>query len=95
LSSDELVGVIAYNVGNDRQAHGKLREARDAFERATRAFPDLGEAHASLGRTLHLLGDLGAADAAYAAARKAHPALPGLDRNVALLRSERGGGSAP
>lgn len=95
LSSDELLGVVAYNVGNDRQASGRLREARDAFERATLAFPDLAEAHASLGRTLHLLGELGAADAAYAAARRVHPALPGLERNVALLRSERGARSAP
>jgi regulator of sirC expression with transglutaminase-like and TPR domain len=91
LSHDELFGVVAYNVGNDRQAHGRLPEARRAFERATRLFPDLGEAHASLGRTLHLLGALGAADTAYAAARKVNPVLPGLDDNMALLRSEREG----
>jgi hypothetical protein len=91
LSSDELLGVVAYNVGNDRQAHGRLPEARTAFERATRAFPEFGEAHASLGRTLHLLGALDAADAAYARARRVNPALPGLDDNMALLRSEREG----
>jgi tetratricopeptide (TPR) repeat protein len=91
LSHDELLGVVAYNVGNDRQTHGRLSEARSAFERATRLFPDLGEAHASLGRTLHLLGALGAADAAYTAARRVNPALPGLDDNLALLRSERQG----
>jgi tetratricopeptide (TPR) repeat protein len=89
LSNDELLGIIAYNVGNDRQAHGRLPEARSAFERATRAFPELAEAHASLGRTLHLLGALGAADAAYTTARRVNPALPGLDDNLALLRSER------
>jgi regulator of sirC expression with transglutaminase-like and TPR domain len=94
LSEEELLGVIAYNVGNDRQANGRLSEAQSAFERATRAFPELGEAHASLGRTLHLRGALGAADAAYAAARKVHPALPGLDDNIALLRSERQGSRA-
>jgi regulator of sirC expression with transglutaminase-like and TPR domain len=91
LSNDELLGVIAYNIGNDRQAHGKLSQARSAFERATRAFPDLAEAHASLGRTLHLLGALGAADAAYTRAQAVYPALPGLDGNLALLRSERNG----
>lgn len=91
LSNDELLGVIAYNLGNDRQTHGRLSEARSAFERATRAFPDLAEAHASLGRTLHLLGALDAADAAYARARRVSPALPGLDGNIALLQSERSG----
>jgi tetratricopeptide (TPR) repeat protein len=89
LSSGELLGVVAYNVGNERQASGRLTEARSAFERATQAFPDLAEAHASLGRTLHLLGALGPADAAYTTARRLYPALPGLDDNLALLRSER------
>jgi tetratricopeptide (TPR) repeat protein len=91
LSNDELLGVIAYNVGNDRQASGRLSEARSAFERATRAFPDLAEAHASLGRTLHLLGALGGAGAAYGRARRVNPALPGLERNIALLQNERDG----
>jgi hypothetical protein len=91
LSNDELLGVIAYNVGCDRQANRRLPEARSAFERATRDFPDFGEAHASLGRTLHLLGALDAADAAYTAAQRVQPALPGLADNMALLRSERQG----
>lgn len=89
LSQEEVFGVIAYNVGNDRQIAGRLDEARSAFDQAARAFPDLGEAHASLGRTLHLLGALDAADAAYAAARRANPALPGLSGNVELLERER------
>jgi regulator of sirC expression with transglutaminase-like and TPR domain len=89
LSRDEVFGVVAYNVGNQRQASGRLEDARSAFDRATRAFPELAEAHASLGRTLHLLGALAAAEAAYAAARRAHPALPGLEQNVELLRRER------
>jgi tetratricopeptide (TPR) repeat protein len=89
LSWDETLGVVAYNVGNERQSRGRLEEARSAFDRAVRAFPDLAEAHASLGRTLHLLGALGAAEAAYAAARRANPALPGLDQNLDLLARER------
>jgi hypothetical protein len=91
LSEEELFGVIAYNVGVDRQLNGKLPEARSAFERATRAFPELAEAHASLGRALHLLGSLGPASAAYSAAERVNPALPGLAENIALLRSERQG----
>jgi regulator of sirC expression with transglutaminase-like and TPR domain len=89
LSNEELFGVIAYNVGIDRQTNRRLSEARSAFERATRAFPDFAEAHASLGRTLHLLGALDSADAAYAAAQRVNPALPGLADNVVLLRNER------
>jgi regulator of sirC expression with transglutaminase-like and TPR domain len=89
LSPDETLGVVAYNVGNERQARGRLEEARSAFARAAQAFPELAEAHASLGRTQHLLGALAAAEGAYAAARAANPALPGLDQNLELLRRER------
>jgi tetratricopeptide (TPR) repeat protein len=89
LSPAQVVGVVAYDVGNERRRQGRLADARRAFERAVRDFPELAEAHASLGATLQLLGDLDAAAAAYATARRLDAALPGLDRNVELLDAER------
>ena len=55
----------------------------------SRDFPEFAEAQASLGAIHQLLGDLDAADARYAAARRVNPALIGLDRNTALLERER------
>jgi tetratricopeptide (TPR) repeat protein len=90
LSVAEVLGVVEYDVGNERVRAGRLAEARNAYEQATRDFPDLAEAHASLGAVQQLFGDLEQAERSYGAARRANPALPRLDRNVGLLESERG-----
>jgi tetratricopeptide (TPR) repeat protein len=89
LTKTEVRGVVEYDVGNERRRQGRLGEARRAFARAVEHFPDFGEAHASLGSVLHLLGSLEAAKLAYAAARKVNPSLPGLDWNLELLARER------
>jgi tetratricopeptide (TPR) repeat protein len=89
LSPAEVVGVVAYDVGNERRRQGRLADARQAYARAVREFPTLAEAHASLGATLHLLGQLDEAAAAYASAQRLNSTLPGLDRNVELLNAER------
>jgi tetratricopeptide (TPR) repeat protein len=89
LTPDEVLAVVAYDVGNQRRRQNRLPEARRFFSRAVGLFPDFAEAHASLGATLHLLGQLDEADAAYRAARRLAPALPGLDRNIDLLETER------
>ena len=89
LTKTEVRGVVEYDVGNERRRQGRLDEARRAFARAIEHFPDFGEAHASLGSVLHLLGSLEGAELAYAAARKANPRLPGLDWNLELLARER------
>lgn len=89
LSIAEVLGVVEYDVGNERVRAGRLAEARNAYERATRDFPDLAEAHASLGAVQQLFGNLDQAERSYNAARRANPALPRLDRNVLLLESER------
>ncbi len=91
LTSDEVLGVVEYDVGNERRRQGRLAEARRAYEQATLHFADLGEAHASLGSVLHLLGALQAAEAAYQAARRVNPALAGLERNLELLQNEQRG----
>jgi tetratricopeptide (TPR) repeat protein len=88
LTSEEVVGVVAYDVGNERRRQGRLADARRAYERAVRAFPSYAQAHASLGATLQLLGALDDAAAAYAQARRLDPSLPGLDQNLALLEHE-------
>jgi regulator of sirC expression with transglutaminase-like and TPR domain len=89
LTNSEVLGVVAYNVGNERRRQRRLLEARAAFLRATQAFPELSEAHASLGAVEQLLGNLDGAGASYARARAAHPHLPGLEQNLALLEREQ------
>ncbi len=85
----EVLGVVAYDVGNARRKQGRLVEARAAYARAVADFPTFAEAHASLGATLQMLGALDDAAAAYARARALAPNLAGLDGNVALLDAER------
>jgi len=89
LSLSEVRGIVEYDVGNERRRQSRFAEARDAYERSTRDFPDYGEAHASLGAMQQLLGALDEAEASYDAARRASPSLPGLDRNIDLLNRER------
>jgi tetratricopeptide (TPR) repeat protein len=89
LTGSEVIGVVHYDVGNERRRQRRLSEARAAFERATLAFPDLSEAHASLGAVQHLLGNWQAATASYQRARHANPQLPGVTENLVLLEAER------
>ncbi len=90
LSLRETLGVIEYNLGNERRRRLRLADARDAYTRAVRYFPDFAEAHASLGAVLHLLGELEQAASSYRTARDVNPHLPRVDSNLALLESERG-----
>jgi Flp pilus assembly protein TadD len=54
-----------------------------------RAFPELSEAHASLGAVEQLLGNLDGAAVGYRKARAANPNLPGVEHNLALLADEQ------
>jgi regulator of sirC expression with transglutaminase-like and TPR domain len=89
LTRTELLGVLEYNVGNQRRRAGALHEAQRAFERARQHFPDFAEAHASAGAVAHLLGAFDASFDAYRAAQRIDPNLPGLASNLALLEAER------
>lgn len=88
LAEKEVLAVVEYDVGNERRKTGRLSEARRAYTLAGRLFPELAEAHASLGATLHLLGGLDGALESYRAARRENPDLPGVERNIELLREE-------
>ncbi len=90
LTMSETLGVVEYNLGNERRRQLRLSDAREAYERAVRHFPDFAEAHASLGVVLHLVGELDEAAASYHMAREVNPHLPSVDQNSALLESERG-----
>jgi tetratricopeptide (TPR) repeat protein len=90
LSIAETTGVIHYNWGNERRRQLRLNEARHAYALAVRHFPDLAEAHASLGSVLHLMGELEQAARSYQMARQVNPHLPKLDQNLSLLEQERG-----
>jgi tetratricopeptide (TPR) repeat protein len=89
LTTTEVVGVIEYNVGQQSKRLGRLADAGRAYGQASAHFPMFAEAAASLGATLHLLGDLDQAAAAYQAAVKAYPELPGLKENINVLGQER------
>jgi regulator of sirC expression with transglutaminase-like and TPR domain len=91
LSTAEVLGVVDYNLGNERRRQLRLPEARAAFVRATRAFPQLSEAHASLGAVEQLLGNLPGAAESYRRALEANPHLLGVQPNLALLANERSG----
>ena len=88
LGANESLGVIEYDVGKERRRQLRLEEARGAFARSVRLFPQFAEAHASLGATLHLLGRLDDAARSYHAARTLDPLLPGVDWNIELLERE-------
>jgi tetratricopeptide (TPR) repeat protein len=94
LRPAEVLGVVEYNVGNERKRQLRLADARSAFVRAVRGFPQLSEAHASLASVEQLLGNLEAAAASYQRARDTNPHLPGVERNLALLEAELGDRSA-
>jgi regulator of sirC expression with transglutaminase-like and TPR domain len=93
LTTEQVLGVLEYNVGNERRRQRRYVEAEGAYARATRRFPTFAEAHASLGAIQHLFGDLPRAAASYRIARRLNSELPGLDANIAMLDAElRGGG---
>ncbi len=92
LTASEALGGVHYNVGNERRRQRRWSEAEAAFTRAASAFPDLSEAHASLGAVQQLLGRLPAATASYRRAMAVNPHLPGVKENLALLEAERAAG---
>lgn len=88
LSNREVLGVAAFNVGNERRRQQRFELAERAYTRAVLEFPRFAEAHASLGAIQQLLGDTGAATQSYARALKLDPTLPGIEKNLALLSSQ-------
>lgn len=89
LTAEETLGVIEYDVGSQRRRQQRLLEARSAYQRAVRSFPGFAEAHASLGATQQLLGQLDDAEGSYLRARAINPDLAGVAWNRALLERER------
>jgi tetratricopeptide (TPR) repeat protein len=89
LTLAEVLGVVEYDIGDDRRRARRLFEARSAYQHATRDFPTFAEAHASLGQTQHLLGALDAAELSYREAQHLAPDLPGLGANVDVLLAEK------
>jgi regulator of sirC expression with transglutaminase-like and TPR domain len=85
LSELEVLGVAAFNVGNERRRHDQLDLAERAYQEAVAAFPSFAEAHASLGAAQQLLGKPRAAAQSYARALALDPTLPGVGKNLALL----------
>jgi tetratricopeptide (TPR) repeat protein len=88
LTKEQVLGLIEYNVGNERRRQQRYVEAEVAYARATRRFPTFAEAHASLAAMQHLLGKLPSAAAGYRIARQLNPNLSGLDANIAMLDAE-------
>jgi regulator of sirC expression with transglutaminase-like and TPR domain len=91
LSEREVLGVLEYDIGNERRRQQRIAEAKAAYARAAALLPDFAPAHASLGTMQHLLGEHAAARASYEQAQELDPGLRGLDQNVSLLRAEANG----
>ena len=89
LAPNEALGVIEYNLGNERRRQLRIDEARAAYLRSVRLFPGFAEAHASLGACLQLVGELDEAVNSYRRARVHNPHLPGIEQNLALLDQEQ------
>jgi regulator of sirC expression with transglutaminase-like and TPR domain len=85
LAPAEVMAVFDYNLGNQLTAEGRFDEAIAAYDRASVAFPQMGEVPASRGRVWQLIGALDRARQDYQAARAVNPALPGLAQNLALV----------
>jgi hypothetical protein len=88
LSAKEVLGVVEYDIGKERLRQTRWSEARRAFRLSTSLFPQFAESNASLGETAHLLGTFEEARRGYGAAQRENPDLPGLERNLELLRAE-------
>jgi regulator of sirC expression with transglutaminase-like and TPR domain len=88
LTPIEVAAVLRFNLANELREQGRHPEALAKYRRAAADFPGFAEAHASIGLTYHLLGRLDEARRAYQTARRLHPSLPGLDKNLALLERE-------
>jgi tetratricopeptide (TPR) repeat protein len=88
LSEREVLGVVEYDIGNERRRQQRVTDARAAYARAVALLPDFAPARASLGSMQHLLGEYPAARASYQQAKLLEPGLLGLDDNVALLEAE-------
>lgn len=86
LRSEEVVGVAAFNIGNERRREGRLEAAESAYRDAIAAFPSFAEAHAGLGSIQQLLGQDRSAASSYARALELDATLPGVDKNLALLK---------
>jgi regulator of sirC expression with transglutaminase-like and TPR domain len=89
LDRSEVLGVVEFDVGNERKRAQQLMAAAKAYDSARRHFPDFAEAHASAGAIAQLLGQLDRAAVAYRAALTANPQLPGVAQNLELLARER------
>jgi tetratricopeptide (TPR) repeat protein len=88
LTPDEIEAVVHFNAGNEARRQNVPAAALQAYRRAAKDFPDFAEAQASLGLCLHMTGRLVEALAAYGAALRAQPALPGLTHNIELLTQQ-------
>jgi len=88
LNPAEVMAVYDYNIGNDLRLQGRFVDAAIAYRRAIAAFPQMAEAHASLGLVRHLSGALKEAEQAYLSARAVNPHLPGLEKNLSVIREE-------
>lgn len=91
LSVGELMAVYRYNLANELHRRQRTERAAELYQQVIAEFPDFAEAHGNLGLLYQLAGNRAAAAAAYRAAVRANPALPGLAHNLAALETAAGG----
>lgn len=89
LTTSGVAAAFWFNAGNVRRAARDLEGAARAYANAVAELPHFAEAEAGLGAVRQLQGALDEAEAAYSAAARGRPDLPGLAQNLALLERER------
>lgn len=89
LTASGVAAAFWFNAGNQRRAARDLEGAARAYANAIAELPHFAEAEAGLGTVRQLQGALDEAAAAYGAAARTRPDLPGLAQNLALLEGER------
>lgn len=85
LAPDESLAVLRYNLANAYARAQKVDRALTLYRGVVERLPGFAEAHAQLGQLLLARGDVAGARAAFAAAKAAHPALPGLQATQRAL----------
>ncbi len=88
LTDRETLSVVRFNLGNEYRKRGNYEQALAQYKQAAADFPDFAEVHADMGLIYQIKRDFGHALEAYQRALKLQPTLPGLEKNLFVLRQK-------
>lgn len=88
LTDRETLSVVRFNLGNEYRKRGNYEQALAQYKRAAADFPAFAEVHADMGLIYQIRRDFGHALQAYQRALRLQPTLPGLEKNLSVLRQK-------